>query len=221
MTDKIKVFIVDDHHIIRDGLINMLNTASEIECIGTAKNGEETLLKFKSLKPDVLISDISMPGINGIELTKKIREMYPDISILILTMYANEDFVINAIRVGANGVLAKQETNTQILIEAVKSLAAGKEYYPSEISKILIKTLVDHGKGNSTSELSGIYKLTVREREILKLFANGMSNIEIAHQLNISIRTVETHKNNIMQKFNFKSTVEMVKFAIRNNIVSI
>jgi len=221
MTEKIKVLIVDDHQIIRDGLMNMLSSSNEIECIGSAKNGDEALFKLKSLLPDVLISDISMTGINGIELTSKIKEFYPEIKVLILTMYTNEDFVVNAIRAGAKGVLPKQNTNTQTLIDAVKTIAEGKEYYDSEISKILVKTLIDHGKSSDTSDLSNVYKLTARETEIIKLFANGMSNNQIAKTLNISVRTVETHKNNIMQKFNFKSTVEMVKFAIRYNIVSI
>jgi len=221
MDNKIKVLIVDDHEIIRDGLVNMLNCAEDIECFATAVNGYDALNIIKQNRPNVLVSDISMAEMNGIELTHIISKEYPDIKVLILTMYTNEDFIFNVIRAGAKGVLPKQETNAKVLLEAIRTLAQGNEYFSNEISKIVVKSLIIHGKGNETPEMSTIFKITSREKEILKLFANGMSNAQIAKELNISIRTVETHKNNIMQKFNFKTTVEMVKFAIRNNIVSI
>jgi len=221
MQNEIKVIIVDDHQIIRDGLLNMLSTTDDIKCIATASDGQEAINKVKCLKPDIVITDISMTGMNGIELTNQLILLNPAIKVLVLTMYTNEDYIFSVIRAGAKGVLPKQDTNSQILIDAIRCIYAGKEYFGNEISKILMKSIVHHGKKNDPAEIMSIYKLTTREKEILTLFADGLSNNEIAKKLSISIRTVETHKNNIMQKYNFKSTVEMVKFAIRNNIVSI
>lgn len=216
---KIKVIIVDDHQIVRDGIKRILKDEDDIELIGTVGSGKEALEFIKGNNPDILITDLSMPDMSGIELTEKIRKLYPDIKILILSMFNNEDYIVNAIQAGASGYLPKQDSTTEILVEAIKTISGGDEYYSPTISKIVLKSFISNVKNAGVSDVARKHHLTSREREILKLYVEGFTNSEIALKLNLSVFTIKTHKNNIMQKYNFKSTVEMIKFALRNNIV--
>ena len=218
--NRIKVLLVDDHQIILDGVKTMLLDEEDIEFIGCASDGIKALQIIKSHAPDVVISDISMPDMTGIELTSKIVEMNGPSKVLILSMYTTDDYIYNAIKAGAKGILPKQDTNKEMLLEAIRTISEGEEYYSPNISRNLMKSYVSKIKNVNSADKSKNYSLTLRETEILKLYVEGFSNQEVADKLNISIRTVETHKNNIMQKFDFKSTVEMVKFALKNNIVS-
>ena len=217
---KIKILLVDDHQIILDGVKTMLIDEDDIDFIGCASNGVKALDIIKSQLPDIVISDISMPDMTGIELTSKIVELNLPSRELILSMYTTDDYIYNAIKAGARGILPKQDTNKEMLLEAIRTINDGEEYYASNISRNLMKSYVSKIKNINSADKSKNYSLTSREKEILKLYVEGFSNHEVADKLNISIRTVETHKNNIMQKFGFKSTVEMVKFALKNNIVS-
>ena len=219
--EKIKVLIVDDHQIILDGVKNMLIDEQDIHFVGCALNGKKALEMIITTNPDIVITDISMPDITGIELTQKITELKLPVKVLILSMYNTKDYIFNAIKAGANGILPKQETNKEMLLEAIRSIYSGEEYYAPSISKNIMKSYLFHAKKGTTLENEKNYALTQREKEILKLYVEGFSNSDIAKNLNISNRTVETHKNNIMQKFEFKSTVEMVKFALKNNIVQL
>jgi len=218
---KIKVLLVDDHQIILDGVKTMLIDVEDIDFIGCASNGTKALEIIKLHRPDVVISDISMPDMTGIELAAKMTELKLPSNVLILSMYTTDDYIYNAIKAGARGILPKQDTNKEMLLEAIRTIYAGEEYYAPNISKNLMKSYVSKIKNVNSTDKTKSYTLTQREKEILKLYVEGFSNQEVAEKLNISIRTVETHKNNIMQKFEFKSTVEMVKFALKNNIVSI
>jgi DNA-binding NarL/FixJ family response regulator len=218
--NKIKVLLVDDHQIILEGVKTMLIDEEEIDFIGCASNGARALEMIKEKSPDIVISDISMPDMTGIELTTKMTEQFPDTKMLILSMYTTDDYIFNAIKAGAKGILPKQETNKEMLMEALRIINEGEEYFAPNISRNLMRSYVARIKNINVSDKSKNYSLTVREKEILRLYVEGFSNLEVATKLNISIRTVETHKNNIMQKFGFKSTVEMVKFALKNNIVS-
>jgi len=220
MTEKIKILLADDHQIIRDGVKTMLIDEPDIDFVGCASNGAMALEMTKQLQPDVVVSDISMPDMTGIELTAKISELNCSTKVLILSMYTTDDYIYNAIKAGAKGILPKQDTNKAMLMEAIRAIYGGDEYYAPDISKNLMKNYLNSVKKGSTPEHEiNKYSLTQREREILKLYVEGYTNTEVADKLNISIRTVETHKNNIMQKFEFKSTVEMVKFALKNNLV--
>ncbi|MHC1780545.1 MAG: response regulator [Bacteroidales bacterium] len=217
---KIKILLVDDHQIILEGVKTMLIDEDEIDFLGCASNGVNALEIIKQKLPDIVISDISMPDMTGIELTSRIAELNLPSKVLILSMYTTDDYIYNAIKVGAKGILPKQDTNKEMLMEAIRTIYDGEEYYGSNISKNLMKSYVSKIKNIGSNEKLKNYTLTIREKEILKLYVEGFSNQEVAKKLNISVRTVETHKNNIMQKFDFKSTVEMVKFALKNNIVS-
>lgn len=215
---KIRVLLVDDHQIIRDGVKTMLMDETDIHFVGSAENGLMALSMASSLKPDIVISDISMPEMSGIELCKKIVGQIPDCKVLILSMYTTDNYIFDAIQAGAKGILPKQETTREMLLTALRTIYTGAEFYAPSVSRKMLSTFVSGIKRGTHAETPK-YSLTPREKEILTLYVEGCSNKEVANQLNISIRTVETHKNNIMQKFGFKSTVEMIKYALVNNIV--
>ena len=217
--NKLKILLVDDHQIVRDGINKILSGEKDFEIIGSLNNGLEALDFIKLNMPDIILADLSMPNISGIELTEKMTLNYPEVKVLILSMFTNEDYIFNAIKAGAKGYLPKQDSTLDILIQAIRTIANGEEYYSPSISKIVMKLYVDSAKNSGLSNIAKKVQLTIREKEILKLFVDGHTNNEIADILNISIHTVKTHKNNIMLKYNFKSTVEMIKFAIRNKIV--
>lgn len=221
MMADLKIVLVDDHQIIQESVRIMLADTEGIAWIRCAGNGEEALDQIKSLEPDVVITDISMPKMNGIELTEEICRISPETRVLILTMYTHYDFICRAIRAGALGVLSKQDTTREVLKEAISAMRNGKQYFSPEISHQVMRSVAGKVKSRKRNDGMQIPALTEREREILRLYVEGFSNQEIADRLSISIRTVETHKANIMQKFNFRSTVEMVKFALRNNLVSL
>lgn len=215
---KINVFLVDDHQIVRDGIKSLLLDSTEISITGEALNGKELMEKIGQAKPDVILMDISLPDISGIELTRQITQFYPEIKIVILSMYTQEEFITNAIAAGAKGYLPKNTTQ-QELLNAIITVHNGKEYYNDTVSKIILENYISTvRKSKDTETEKDEENLSIREKQILKLYVEGMSNQQIADKLFISIRTVESHKNHIMQKLGVKSIVELVKYAIRNNI---
>jgi DNA-binding NarL/FixJ family response regulator len=216
--NKIKILLVDDHQIVRDGIIKILADEKDFELIASLKDGLEVLDFIKKNKPDIIIADLSMPNMSGIELTETIRNTFPNIKVLILSMFTDEVYVYNSIKAGAKGYLPKHDSTTETLIQAIRTIANGEEYYSNSIKKVVLKSYINNAKNSGTPDISKKNQLTLREKEILKLFVEGHTNNEIANILNISIHTVKTHKNNIMLKCNFKSTVEMIKFALRNKI---
>jgi DNA-binding NarL/FixJ family response regulator len=218
---KIKVLIVDDHQIVRDGIMRILKDEDDIELTGSVGSGMEALDFIRDNQPDILITDLSMPNMSGIGLTEKLRKLYPGIKVLILSMFNNEEYIVSAIQAGAKGYLPKQDSTTAILLEAIRTISNGDEFYSPSISKIVLKSYINNVKNTIVGEVAKKHQLTTREKEILKLYVEGCTNSEIAEKLNLSVFTVKTHKNNIMQKYNFKSTVEMIKFALRNNIVEL
>jgi DNA-binding NarL/FixJ family response regulator len=218
--EKIKLLLVDDHQIVRDGIKALLSGVNDIEIIEEASDGKEALAKLETLRPHIVIMDISMPEISGIEVTKTISQKYPQISVLILSMYTEEDFILKAIEAGIKGYLPKNTTREELL-KAIRAIYCGKEYYSELISQIILKSYISTAQKKNLPEEKDIKCLSSREIEILKLIVEGLNNQEIADKLFISIRTVESHKSHIMQKLDLKTTVDMVKFAIKNNLVSI
>lgn len=219
LRSPIKIILVDDHQIIRDGISNMLKEADDLMLCGTAADYHQALELLKQSSVDVVITDLSLPDRSGIDLIRKIKEKFPLPRILVLSMYVAEDYIFNALKAGANGYLPKQDTTKAELFQAIRTLYKGEQYFSDSIAQVITKAYSQTvKKANVPDALVKTHTLTTREKEILSLYANGLSNQEISEKLNISIRTVETHKNNIMQKFNFRSTVDMVKFAIRNNL---
>ncbi len=217
--EKIKIILVDDHQIVRDGIKSLISDEAQFNIINEASSANELFDKLQTYKPNIILLDINLPDMNGIEITKKIAQEYPEIKVLILSMHMGEDFIINAIEAGAKGYLPKTTTKKE-LITAINTIANGEDFFNETISNILIKSYVKRAQAPKKEEEKHI-DLTKREKEIITLFALGMSNKEIADNLFISIRTVESHKNNIMNKLELKSTVDLVKFALKNNYIDL
>lgn len=218
--ETVEIFLVDDHQLVRDGIKALLAGISEIRIIGEANNGNELLESIKSQQPDIILMDISLPDISGIDLTRMLSQSHPEVKVLILSMYTNEDFVFNAMKAGARGYLPKN-TSRQELLDAIFAIQDGHEFFSDSISKVILKRFLRQATQPDADQDDSTQPLTTREQEILKLFAEGFNNKEISNKLNISIRTVESHKNHIVKKLGLKSTVEMVKFAIKNKIVEL
>lgn len=217
--NKISLISVDDHQLVRDGIRALLKDEPGFVIVGEASCEQELMNVLSQITPDVILMDISLPGKSGVEICKLLTETKPDIKIIVLSMYMNEDFILNAIKAGAKGYLPKNTTKEE-LISAIETVNSGKEYFNKEVSEIMIKSYMSNVKKDETQKQS-TETLTGREEEILKLFAEGLTNKEIADKLFISIRTVESHKTHIMQKLELKSTVELIKYALKNKLIEL
>lgn len=215
-----KILIVDDHEVVRDGLKNILTSLDNISIAGEAGNGEDAVKMYSSLKPDLVIMDISMPGMNGIEATRVIKEKDPDARILILTMHDNQEYLNQIIRSGAKGFILKN-TDKEELLDAVRTVASGDNFFSKDISKLIIDNYIRTAKETEKSDAYKEVPLTKREIEILKLIASGYSNQEIANILYISYNTVDTHRKNIMHKLSIKNTAGLVRYAIEKGLISL
>lgn len=214
----IKIALADDHTLFREGIRSLINSAKNIDVIGEFENGEDLIKAIPELNPDIVITDISMPGISGIETTKIINEKYPNLPVIILSMHLDEDFVCNSVKAGAKGYLPKDIRKDELL-EAINAVYNGENYFSKEVNETIMKSLISR-----TIEENKVDKekaLTKREIEVVRLVSEGFINKEIADQLNISIRTVDAHKSNVMQKLNIKSNVEIVKYAIKHKLISL
>ena len=216
--EKIRLILVDDHLLVRTGIANILSGEPGFEIIGEAAEAKEMFDLLKKSLPDIAVLDIALPGMSGIEITKKLHNDYPGIRILILSMHTSEEFIFNAINSGARGYLPKN-TSRKELIEAIYAIHRGEEFFAESISNVILKSYIKKARTNLPEDDNNEGLLSKREIEVLRLFAEGMTNQEIADKLFISIRTVESHKNHIMARLELKTTVDLVKFAIRNNIV--
>ncbi|MBN2175714.1 MAG: response regulator transcription factor [Bacteroidales bacterium] len=215
--ETINVILVDDHDIVRDGIRALIETDG-IRVINEAPSAKEFFSLLKIKQPDIAILDISLPDISGIEITKILSVDYSSVKVIILSMHLNEDFIFNAVKAGARAYLPKNTTRNE-LVEAIHKVNSGEEYFSEPVSNIILRSYIKKAKTNENEQVENA--LSKRELEILRLFAEGKSNKEIADMLFISSRTVESHKNHIMQKLGLKSTVELIKFAIKNHIVEI
>ena len=215
---EINIILADDHRIFRDGIKSLLSDNEHINIIGEASSGNELLNLLKTHHPDVVIVDITMPGLSGIEVTKHISELYPEIKTMILSMHTDEEFVINSINAGAKGYLPK-DTSKEELLAAIKIIFEGGEYYSKLVSDNFLKSYFK--KQKVEQNLKENEDLTQREIEILKLAAYGKSNKEIADKLYISTKTVDTHKYHILKKLKLKNTAEMVLYAVKNKIIEV
>ncbi len=214
------VLLVDDHQIILDGIRLMLEKEPGLRIVAASSDPQKAIQLARELDPDIIIADISMPGMNGIDFTHHIRKTPLKAKVIILSMYATEDYICRMIQAGANGYLTKQGTTKVELLNAINAVMEEREYFSPEVQEVIMNNYLGRAKKGNLTEIKPA-TLTKREQEILKLYAEGCSNQEIAKLLFISLKTVDAHKNNIMQKFNFRSTVDMVKYAIRNKLVEI
>lgn len=218
--NKIKIILVDDHQLVRDGIKSLISDSFGIDIIGEASNSVELFKLLHHSNPDVILMDISLPIMSGIEITKILRKDYPKIKVLMLSMYTSEDFIFNGLKAGINGYLPKNTTRDELLL-AIEEVHNGNEYFSKSISNIILKSFVNSAKYGNNANDDKMSVLTKRETEILKLVVEGVSNQHIADQLFISIRTVETHKTSIMKKLELNNTIDLVKFAIKNKIIEL
>lgn len=213
----IKIILADDHQIVRDGLKSLLSGIPEVMVTGEAADGSELLLLLKSIRADIVLLDISMPGISGIEICKKIRATYPSLRVIMLSMYTNEEFIFQAFQEGAMAYLPKNISRRE-LVETIFKVYEGEEYISPSLSATWANNLLKKAKEKPQSDPE---LLSRRELEILKFCAEGLTNKDISEKLFISIRTVESHKSHIMQKLELRTTAEMVKYAIKNKLVDL
>ncbi len=212
----IKILLVDDHAVVRSGLKMLLNTNPELEVIGEAAEGNEGIKKALKLKPNVVVMDLSMPhGKDGLSATIELKKLMPEINILILTMHDDEEYLFRAIQGGASGCILKSAPHNE-LMAAINAVAKGDAYLHPSAQKRLMEEYLAGVKqdGNDTYHL-----LSEREKEVLTLIAKGYANKEIAEQLVISVKTVETHKGNLMEKLQMKTRPELVEYAVKKGLL--
>ncbi len=215
--EEIRIAIVDDHDIIIDGLKSMLSSHSGFTVVATAKNGQEAYELCVKINPDIVIMDISMPVLNGIEATRKIISKMPAMKILALTQHDSNEYILQMFRAGAKGYLLKNSKKSE-LIDAIESIIGGNNYFGKKISDIMVSSFIHHD--DEGSDINNIV-LTNREKEIIRLISSDKNNNQIADELYISLRTVETHRRNIMQKLNVNSVVALVRYSIKKGLVEL
>lgn len=216
--NKIKVLIADDHALVREGIIAFLKLSNDIEIIGQASNGLEAIEKTVQTKPDVVLMDISMPELGGIEATLEIKKREPDTKILILTQYDDKEYVSRLLKAGVSGYILKHAVGTD-LITAIRAVAKGESYLYSSIATKVIDGFL--GKSAGVVIEDTYEKLTDREKQVLKLIAEGHSHKEIANLLDISVKTVIAHQTNISEKLDIHSRAGLIKFAIVKGIIKL
>ena len=214
---KIRILLADDHKLMRSGLRVLLEQQPDLVVIGEASDGREAVALANSLKPDVLVMDIGMPNLNGIEAAAQVTQVHPEIAIVMLSMHSDESYVLRALKAGAKGYLLKDSAESDLL-RAVHAVGEGKSLFSPAVSKVLLDDYVRKLKRSGTEDPYDL--LTPREREVLQLVAEGRSNKDVAQLLNLSVYTVETHRSNIMEKLNLRGVPELILYAVRKGIIS-
>lgn len=215
---KIKVLLVDNHTIVREGIRTLLDAREDIEVIGEAEDGRQAIEKARQLIPDVIVIDITMPNLNGIEAIRQIKKTSSEIKLLVLTAHDNEDYVYQSLQAGASGYLLK-ESAVSDLVSAINAVKKGDIFLSPPISRVVVKDYIRYA--NSESEnFSSLNMLTGREREVLQLIAEGNSNKGIAGLLKLSTKTVEVHRSHIMEKLHIRDIIGLVKYSIRKGLIA-
>jgi DNA-binding NarL/FixJ family response regulator len=211
MAERIRVLIADDHALFRAGLRALLETEDFVEVVGEAGSGEEAVERALELRPDLVIMDLSMPGMNGLEATRRITALDIGVVVLVLTVHAEEEYLVPVVEAGASGYLTKTSADRD-LVEAIRTVARGEVYLPAQATALLLKQVRDAGDANNGPSLS---ELSPREREVLALTAEGFSSSEIGKKLFISPKTVDTYRARIMEKLQLNHRSELVRFALK------
>lgn len=216
--NALRIVVADDHELVRRGIRDLLQVQQGWKVVGEASGGRDAVRLAKKLKPDIAILDITMPDLDGLEATRQIREEADGTHILILTMHESDQMVRRVLEAGAQGYVLKSDMAMQ-LVQAVKDLANGKIFLTPKVSEIVLEGFLKAGTENKQNEQAHP-KPTLREREIIRLLAGGKSNKEVATELGITLRTVETHRGRIMMKMGFHSLTDLVHYAIRDKLVT-
>lgn len=211
---NIRVLVADDHTLVRESLVGLLQGDGDMQVVAQASDGIETVEKAIATRPDVVVTDISMPRLSGIEVVRRLREALPDTRVLVLTMHQEDEYVLQAVRVGAAGYMVKDCAASELLT-AVRSLHAGRGYFGPQAAKALAEQL-----RHPERDLGDPYgQLTAREREVFHLLAEGLTTKEIARQLDISTKTAENHRARVLAKLGARNTAELVRYALRKGLL--
>lgn len=220
-SSTVKVLIVDDHRLLRDGMAALLKNVEDFDIVGSVPSGEEAISIFPSLKPDVILMDIMMGGMTGIEATRWIKEQDNNVKVILISSEIKKELVTAGIQCGIDGYLPK-DVDQASLEEAIRTVTKGGRYFNHAITNIVFEDFYQKKKLiNTQGKVTLPNDLTKREQEVLALVASGKSNQEVADDLFISIKTVDTHKNHILDKLGLKNTAELVKYAIKNKLISL
>jgi len=216
MLMETKVLLADDHTILREGLRMVLDAQPQITVVGEASDGREAVEMAETLRPDVVVMDIAMPNLNGLDATRQIKKRWPEIRVVILTMHENQQYLMQIVKAGATGAVLKRSAGTELLT-AIKAAARGQSYFSPSIASMMLE---DYRLRLRDEGIDDPEVLTEREREVLQLVAEGLTNQEIADALFVSIKTVQTHRSHIMEKLGVHDRTELVKYAIRTGMVT-
>ena len=218
--ERIKVLVADDHLLVREGIVAMLNNVEDIKTVSVVSNGDEVIKEIKTHEVDVVVMDVMMPGLNGIETAKLINDTNTGIKIILLSMEVNSELIAQGINAGASGYLAKDSPKS-VLVDAIRKVYQGELFFNYQITNTIFQDFYKQSKlgGKIVSKNKNV--VSKRELEVLKLISLGKSNREVADELFISVRTVDAHRNHIMKKIQAKSTADLVKYAIKNNLITL
>ena len=215
--NTLRILLADDHDVVRRGLKELLEEHPGWMVCAQAANGREAVELALEHRPNIAVIDLTMPGLNGLEATRRIRELVPETEVLVFTMHDSEELVRSVLAAGARGYLLKSDAARQ-LVPALESLAQRKPFFAGRVSEVLLAGFLDHGRDRAAPP--GTHRLTSREREVIQLLAEGNSNKAVAKALELSVKTVETHRAAIMRKLDLHSLADLVRFAIRNQIIA-
>ena len=218
MADEIRLLLADDHAVVRSGLRMLLQAQSDMKIIGEAETGQEAIRRVVELRPAVVLMDIEMPGMNGIEATRAIKAEAPEAALLALTMYEDDQYFFEMLRAGASGYVPKRAAPDE-LVSAIRAVSRGEVFLYPSLAGRLVQDYLLRGRPDEQEPMPD--DLTPREQEVLKLIAEGLSNSEIAGQLIISAKTVDRHRENIMRKLNLHNRVDLVKYALRKGLIDL
>ena len=212
--------MADDHLLVREGIVAMLNNVEDIKTVAVVSNGGEVIKEIKNTEIDIVVMDVMMPVSNGIETAKMIKDIDPRMKIVLLSMEVNSDLIAQGINAGASGYLAKDSPKS-VLVDAIRQVYKGELFFNYQITNTIFRDFYEQSKLGNKMTSRGKSVVSKRELEVLKLISQGKSNREVADELFISVRTVDAHRNHIMKKINAKSTADLVKYAIKNDLITL
>jgi DNA-binding NarL/FixJ family response regulator len=217
---KLRILIADDHEVVRRGLCALLQAHDGWEICGEASDGREAVAKAAQLKPDVVILDVGMPNLNGLAATRQLTQQDPHYKVIVLTITDSDQVIREALDAGARGFVLKSDA-ARYLVSAVEALQRNRMFFTPRVNDMVLAGFLDRGRTASSNEPPRLPKLTAREREVIQLLAEGKSSKEVACVLNLSTKTAETHRSNIMRKLGFHSIRDLVVYAVKNNIIQV